>query len=55
MGGKYTIEYTGVVFKCFTTEIYVILLTNVTPINQSINKRHFVERDLKRGKDKVFL
>lgn len=33
LGGKHTIEYTDIVLYCCTPEIYVMLLTNVTPIN----------------------
>ena len=33
LGGKHTVQYTAYVLQNFTTETYVILLTNVTPIN----------------------
>ena len=33
LGGEHTVQYTDDVFQNYTLETYIILLTNVTPIN----------------------
>ena len=33
LGGEHTMQHTGDVLHNFTLEIYIMLLTNVTPIN----------------------
>ena len=37
-GGKHTVKYTNGVLQNCTPETYIILLTNVTPINSIKNK-----------------
>lgn len=33
LGGEHSMEYTDIVLQSCTPEIYIVLLTNVTPIN----------------------
>ena len=47
-GGKYTIQYTDDVLQNCTSETFVILLTNVTPINSISKIQLNVENYLKR-------
>ena len=37
-GGEHTIQYTDDVLQNYAPEIYIILLTNATPINSIKNK-----------------